>query len=77
VLLALGFPAAKAAQCATLYYRFHGVPDLYASCYSGEALRRYATEVTAAPGMAQAYLYFTNDIDGAAIGNAQEMRSLL
>ncbi len=64
------------ATAPTLYYRFHGVPDLYASPYPTEALRQKAAEVAAAPGVAQAYLYFNNDIGGSAIGNAQEMRAL-
>lgn len=70
-------PDAVVATAPTLYYRFHGVPDLYASPYPTEALRRYAAEVGTAPGVGQAYLYFNNDIGGSAIGNAQELRGLL
>jgi len=69
-------PAAVVATAPTLYYRFHGVPDLYASPYPPEALRQKAAEVAAAPGVAQAYLYFNNDIGGSAISNAQKMRAL-
>jgi uncharacterized protein YecE (DUF72 family) len=70
-------PDTVIATAPTLYYRFHGVPDLYASPYSSEDLGRYAAAVAAAPGVEQAYLYFNNDIGGSAIGNAQEMRGLL
>lgn len=70
-------PEIVVATAPTLYYRFHGVPDLYASPYSSEALRQKAAEVAAAPGIEQAYLYFNNDIGGSAIGNAQDMSILL
>jgi uncharacterized protein YecE (DUF72 family) len=70
-------PDAIIATSPTLYYRFHGVPDLYASPYPLDFLKRVATEIAAAPGVKQAYLYFNNDIGGSAIGNAQEMRGLM
>jgi uncharacterized protein YecE (DUF72 family) len=70
-------PDAIIATSPTLYYRFHGVPDLYASPYPLDFLQRVATEVITAPGVEQAYLYFNNDIGGSAIGNAQEMRGLI
>jgi uncharacterized protein YecE (DUF72 family) len=70
-------PEAVVATAPTLYYRFHGVPDLYASPYSGEALRQKAAELASAPGVAQVYGYFNNDIGGAAIGNARQLRTLL
>lgn len=70
-------PAAIVATAPTLYYRFHGVPDLYASLYPLDFLQRAAAAVAAAPGADQAYVYFNNDIGGSAISNAQEMRTLL
>ena len=70
-------PDAVVATAPTLYYRFHGVPNLYASPYPSDVLQRLAAEVASQPGVEQAYLYFNNDIGGSAIPNAQEMRSLL
>jgi uncharacterized protein YecE (DUF72 family) len=70
-------PDAVVATAPTLYYRFHGVPDLYASPYPTEALRQKAAELTGAPSVAQVYSYFNNDIGGSAIGNAKELRTLL
>ena len=70
-------PDALVATAPTLYYRFHGVPDLYASPYATEFLRHKAAELAAAPGAEQAYAYFNNDIGGAALGNARELRALL
>jgi uncharacterized protein YecE (DUF72 family) len=60
-----------------LYYRFHGTPELYKSPYSEEFLRRIASEVQAAPQVKQAYVYFNNDIDASAIGNAKQMQALV
>lgn len=70
-------PDAVVTTAPTLYYRFHGVPDLYASPYADEFLQQKAADVAAAPGVAQAYLYFNNDIGGSAIGNARTLRALL
>jgi len=70
-------PDALVATAPTLYYRLHGVPDLYASPYPTSFLQRVAAEGAAALGVAQAYFYFNNDIGGSAIGNAQEMKRLL
>ncbi|WP_045689658.1 DUF72 domain-containing protein [Hymenobacter sp. AT01-02] len=60
-----------------LYYRFHGVPQLYHSPYSSEALHRIQEQVQSAPGLQQAYLYFNNDIGGSAIHNARQMLQLM
>jgi uncharacterized protein YecE (DUF72 family) len=60
-----------------LYYRFHGVPELYKSSYSEEFLARIAAEVKAAPGVKQVYLYFNNGIGAVGVANAQQMQALL
>jgi len=65
------------ATAPTLYYRFHGVPQLYASSYSDEFLQQKAAELRAAPGVEQAYVYFNNDIGASAIGNARTLRTQL
>jgi uncharacterized protein YecE (DUF72 family) len=70
-------PDAVVATAPTLYYRFHGVPHLYASPYETEFLQRVAAAVAGAPGVEQAYLYFNNDIGGSAIGNARQLLGLV
>ncbi len=60
-----------------LYYRFHGVPDLYRSPYSEEELSRIAAEIRCKQGVETAFLYFNNDIDASAIANARQLRELL
>lgn len=57
----------------TLYYRFHGVPYLYASPYELPALTKFADEVEANKQTQTAYVYFNNDIGASAIKNAAEM----
>lgn len=70
-------PAAVVATAPTLYYRFHGVPDLYRSSYSEDFLRQVAAETRSQAGVETAFLYFNNDIDASAIGNARQLRQLL
>ncbi len=70
-------PDAVVATAPVLYYRFHGVPDLYRSPYDEGFLRRVATEVQAQPAVEEAYLYFNNDIDASAIGNARQLLAMV
>jgi uncharacterized protein YecE (DUF72 family) len=59
-----------------VYYRFHGVPDLYRSSYSWEALQRVLNSVRGQDGIEHAWFYFNNDAAVAAIPNAQLMMQL-
>jgi uncharacterized protein YecE (DUF72 family) len=54
-----------------VYYRFHGVPQLYYSPYSPEFLNHVMTSVKLNPSVRRAYLYFNNTAQGSAIMNAQ------
>ncbi|MBC6988093.1 DUF72 domain-containing protein [Hymenobacter sp. BT491] len=65
------------ANTDVLYYRFHGVPELYTTPYSAEFLQRIADEIQAAPHVKEVYLYFNNGIGGAAVNNARTMQQLL
>ena len=56
-----------------VYYRLHGVPELYKSPYSSKELQSIIKEIEANPKAKHAYLYFNNDIGGSAIRNAREM----
>ncbi|GAA4371889.1 DUF72 domain-containing protein [Hymenobacter koreensis] len=60
-----------------LYYRLHGVPELYKSSYSAEYLTQLAADVQAAPGVKEAYVFFNNGIGGAGVLNAQALQRLL
>lgn len=62
---------------ATVYYRFHGVPDLYRSPYDLPALQRIADEIEKTKTTKRAFIYFNNDIDASAIKNAREMEGIV
>ncbi len=59
-----------------VYYRFHGVPQLYASAYSLQKLREVATQINSFRGVTDVYCYFNNDIYVEAIRNAQQLKKL-
>jgi len=56
-----------------VYYRFHGVPDLYRSSYSDAQLRKFADEINSKPEVREAWCYFNNDAAVAAIPNAKSL----
>jgi len=70
-------PDAVVATAPTLYYRLHGVPELYKSPYDEEFLRRTAADIKAQPGVQEAFVYFNNDIDASAIGNARQLLAMV
>lgn len=55
----------------TVYYRFHGVPQLYYSPYPPEFLQEVMTKIKSNASVRHAYLYFNNTAQGSAIMNAQ------
>ncbi|MFI5162487.1 MAG: DUF72 domain-containing protein, partial [Sphingobacteriales bacterium] len=60
-----------------IYYRFHGVPNLYSSRYSIEFLQKVANVVNDDPKIKQGWFYFNNDYDAIATINAKEMITLI
>ena len=60
-----------------LYYRFHGTPELYKSPYSEDFLSRITNEIQDSQHVREAYVYFNNDIDASAIGNAKQIQALV
>ncbi len=65
------------ANTSLLYYRMHGIPELYKSPYSTRDLRKIVGEVETAKGLKKAFIYFNNDIGGSAISNAKEMNEMV
>lgn len=57
----------------TIYYRFHGVPQLYKSKYDIAVLEKISNDIESNSNIKEAFIYFNNDIDGSAITNAIEM----
>jgi uncharacterized protein YecE (DUF72 family) len=62
---------------AVVYYRFHGVPDLYWSPYSTDFLKKIVNSIKHNDNAKQGWFYFNNDADVCAISNAKEMISLV
>jgi uncharacterized protein YecE (DUF72 family) len=61
----------------TVYYRFHGVPHLYYSSYSESFLQLIVQAIQNAKQTKQAFVYFNNTAQTAAIQNAQFVQQLL
>jgi uncharacterized protein YecE (DUF72 family) len=60
-----------------VYYRFHGVPNLYRSPYSTEFLQMVVDTVNHNENVKEAWCYFNNDYDAVAIANAKEMLGMV
>jgi uncharacterized protein YecE (DUF72 family) len=53
-----------------VYYRFHGIPDLYYSEYADKELKRIADTIRQSNKARNIFIYFNNTATGAAIQNA-------
>ena len=62
---------------STVYYRFHGVPNLYRSSYSKEFLQGIVNAVKSNGMVNQGWFYFNNDYDAVGVKNAEEMAALI
>lgn len=71
-----GLPDEPVVTSAVIYYRFHGVPDLYRSPYSIAQLNAFTGKIKADPAIQQAWCYFNNDAAVAAIPNARTLIQL-
>jgi len=60
-----------------LYYRFHGVPELYKSEYSKKIVQSFVDDIRSSKKVKHAFIYFNNDIGGSAITNAQQMQEII
>jgi uncharacterized protein YecE (DUF72 family) len=60
-----------------VYYRFHGVPDLYRSPYSKTSLQKVINAVMQNPDTREAWFNFNNDYNAIGVGNANDMISLV
>jgi uncharacterized protein YecE (DUF72 family) len=70
-------PDAIIENTSLLYYRMHGVPQLYQSPYTLAYLKKMIREIKSSQKIKKAFIYFNNDIGGNAIKNAKEMIELL
>jgi uncharacterized protein YecE (DUF72 family) len=60
----------------SLYYRFHGVPQLYLSSYSNSELLKVSEELNHFRRITDVFCYFNNDIEVAAVRNAKELQKM-
>ena len=60
-----------------VYYRFHGVPNLYRSRYSKDFLQKIATAIMSNGSSKEAWCYFNNDYDAIGVFNAEEMIAMI
>ena len=60
-----------------VYYRYHGVKQLYASRYSVAELKKTADYIKKKRKPKDCFIFFNNDIGGSAIYNAREMIDLI
>jgi uncharacterized protein YecE (DUF72 family) len=71
------YPEEVIHNARDVYYRFHGVPELYKSPYTLAKLKSIAKDIKSSAKTKEVYLYFNNDIDGSAIVNATQMNKIV
>ncbi|WP_333820081.1 DUF72 domain-containing protein [Ohtaekwangia sp.] len=59
-----------------VYYRFHGVPQLYHSSYDAAFMKQIGDRIKNFQGVKQAYLYFNNTASGNAVTNAGNFQDM-
>ena len=72
-----GLPDEVIKNTPSVYYRFHGVPNLYRSRYSIEFLQNVINVVKDNPQIKQGWFYFNNDYDAIGVINAKEMLGMI
>jgi len=60
-----------------VYYRFHGVPNLFRSLYENVYIQEKADAIKAAKKITTAYIYFNNTAGPAALENARWLQGYL
>jgi uncharacterized protein YecE (DUF72 family) len=61
---------------SVMYYRFHGLPQLYLSSYSKRELTAVSDTIKRFRAVTDIFCYFNNDIEVAAVNNAKTLQSL-
>jgi len=61
----------------TVYYRFHGIEQLYRSRYSKTELKGFVETVGNNNKIKEAWVYFNNDVETHAIYNAKELMKMV
>ncbi len=69
-------PGTVVENNSLLYYRMHGVPQLYRSPYSTADLKKLVTKIRSSKKIKKVFIYFNNDIGCNAVTNAAELQVL-
>jgi uncharacterized protein YecE (DUF72 family) len=73
-----GNESPRAVTGGVIYVRFHGTTGRYAGSYPESQLQDWADWLKdQAKNVRAVYAYFNNDVQGHAINNAKQLRSLL
>jgi uncharacterized protein YecE (DUF72 family) len=59
-----------------IYYRMHGIPHLYVSRYDLQTLAQMAHDIQQHEAVKEAFVYFNNTAEGAAITNGKELQDV-
>jgi uncharacterized protein YecE (DUF72 family) len=62
---------------ATCYYRFHGVPKLFYSCYDDNFLKKITRQIQKDDTWTDTFIYFNNTASSAALTNAMFVQKLV
>lgn len=71
-----GLPDEVIKTAPDMYYRFHGVPNLYLSSYSTQKLMSIQDDIRKFRSTENVFAYFNNDIEVAAVANARTLQRL-
>lgn len=68
-----GLPEEVIGTTSLSYYRFHGIPKIYKSCYKKESVISIADNLMKNNKFQQAYIYFNNTWGTGALRNARQL----
>jgi uncharacterized protein YecE (DUF72 family) len=72
------WPEMRQVTADVAYIRMHGPEKLFASSYSNEQLKEWASYITTLPNTVErVYVYFNNDFHGYALDNAKQLKKLI
>jgi uncharacterized protein YecE (DUF72 family) len=69
--------AEPGGRSSLIYFRLHGSPRTYHSCYTDDFLRRLALQCAELPATTQVWVIFDNTASGCAISNALTLREIV
>jgi uncharacterized protein YecE (DUF72 family) len=72
-----GLPDGVYRTAPFMYYRFHGVPQLYLSSYTDQELMSVVNDIKKQKEVDDVFVYFNNDIEVAAVRNAKAVQQLV